>query len=262
MKPKVNICTEDWCNLVFDGKNKEYGAYAIRTHSQAQQTKSLFIAISLAGSLAIIPLLKKDKVPGPDPDQSLGSVVVTHVDNDIPKLPPPKTEPPRLPPRSTFKFVDPVIDINAHTDEIPVNDDPANKNKDVGTKDTQGDPNAVNSSLPYNPTEDKDTIHKWVDQRPQFKGGDAEMYRFLKKNLRFPELAAQTGISGRVYVQFVVSKEGEISDVIVTRGLDNNECNEEAMRVIKMMPNWSPGKINGKPVAAYFNIPIVFEFAR
>jgi TonB family protein len=105
---------------------------------------------------------------------------------------------------------------------------------------------------------DEDKPALLVEKNPEFKGGLDAMLNFLKKNIRYPEKAKKSGVQGTVFVQFVVSKTGEISDVKILRGI-SQECDEEAIRVVKTMPNWTPGQNEGKDVPVMFQIPIKFQ---
>jgi periplasmic protein TonB len=97
-----------------------------------------------------------------------------------------------------------------------------------------------------------------VENMPQFKGGDMNEFRtWVAKNLRYPEVAAENGISGRVFVQFAVNSKGEVVDVVVVRGVDQ-ALDAEAVRVIKASPKWTPGKQRGRPVKVQFTFPVVF----
>lgn len=100
-----------------------------------------------------------------------------------------------------------------------------------------------------------------VEQMPVFPGGDKAMFEFIGKNLKYPAAAQAAGLSGRVIVRFVVTETGEISDVTILRGFDQ-ECDKEALRVVKMMPNWTPGKQNGQNVDVYYVIPIIFKLEK
>lgn len=97
-----------------------------------------------------------------------------------------------------------------------------------------------------------------VEQMPYFVGGEAEMSKFIHRNLVYPTAASQAGIQGRVVIRFVVQKDGSLSNVKVVRGLDP-ECDKEAVRVVKAMPKWKPGKQNGKEVPVYFTLPFIFK---
>ena len=97
-----------------------------------------------------------------------------------------------------------------------------------------------------------------VEDNPSFPGGEAELYKFLSENIKYPELARQSGISGRVFVTFVVEPDGKVSKVKVLRGIGGG-CDEEAIRVVEKMPKWAPGKQRGKAVRVQFNLPINFQ---
>lgn len=97
-----------------------------------------------------------------------------------------------------------------------------------------------------------------VEESPEYIGGDRAMYKFLKENIKFPEEAKQAKISGRVTLWFVIEKDGSIKIVKVLRGLGYG-CDEEAVRLIKAMPKWKPGKQRGKAVRVYYTIPVIFS---
>ena len=96
-----------------------------------------------------------------------------------------------------------------------------------------------------------------VEAMPTFPGGDSERMRFLQDNIKYPQMARESGIQGTVYVTFVVEPNGSVSDVRILRGIGGG-CDEEAIRVIKLMPKWEPGMQRGKPVRVQFNMPIKF----
>ncbi len=99
-----------------------------------------------------------------------------------------------------------------------------------------------------------------VEENPEFIGGMAKLYEYLGKNIKYPEMAKENSIQGRVYVQFVVWKDGTIRDVNVVRGV-HPTLDKEAVRVVKSMPKWTPGKQRGKPVNARFTLPIKFKIS-
>lgn len=100
-------------------------------------------------------------------------------------------------------------------------------------------------------------IFQIVEAMPDFPGGDAARMKFLRDNIKYPQIARESGIQGTVYVTFVVEKDGRVTDIRVLRGIGGG-CDEEAVRVIKAMPRWQPGKQRGKPVRVQFNMPIKF----
>jgi protein TonB len=122
---------------------------------------------------------------------------------------------------------------------------------------------AINGSISFASSgghqDKKEKIYTKCDQMPMFPGGD-ELYKFIPANIVYPEAAKKTGVVGTVFVQFVVAKDGSITQVAVVKGIGSG-CDEEAVRVIKMMPKWSPGKEKGKPVNVKIVIPISFKLS-
>ena len=108
------------------------------------------------------------------------------------------------------------------------------------------------------PAPKKNEVFQIVEEAPEFPGGEKAMFAFINKNIRYPEIARENGIEGKVYIRFIVSKDGSIRDVKVLRGIGSG-CDEEAMRVVKRMPNWKPGKQRGKAVSVMFNLPFSFK---
>jgi len=261
MKTKVNICTEEWCNLVFDGKNKTYGAFAIRTHAGEVKIKALFITLSIAVSIAIYPLLTgKTPIEILKPGYS-DPVELTNPPLDVPKeLTKPASPDAPKPPKASVAFPQPVISITETTGEVPTQTELATSNKPIGLINVEGGLND-----PSDPGDGGGTgnskgnqVFKFVEKMPQFPGGTDELMKFLKKNLRYPEIALENYIQGKVFAQFIVDKTGKIIDLQIIKGLDKS-CNEETLRILKLMPDWKPGIQNGMPVSVYFTIPVVFS---
>jgi protein TonB len=97
-----------------------------------------------------------------------------------------------------------------------------------------------------------------VEEMPSYPGGDMKMYEYLGKNIKYPQIARESGIQGRVFVNFVVEPDGSVSNVKVLRGIGGG-CDEEAIRVVKSMPKWKPGKQRGKAVRVSYTLPVVFK---
>ena len=260
MKTKVDICNKEWCNMVFEGKNKDYGAYSIRTHADIQKIKSLFISLSLAISVLLYPLLSKKnpielfKVTVFEPTKLADLPIDPPKELAIPK-------PPELPKPSKAMLGFMILEItnNETSGELPTQEAMKNSKIAIGPTTTEGDPNADPSEFTNtNLTGEGEKVFVSVEKMPQFPGGTEALIKFLKSNLRYPETAWDNRISGTVYIQFVVYKTGEIRDAKIVRGLDDS-CNEEAMRIIKKMPYWTPGMQNGTAVSVIFTIPISYQ---
>ncbi len=107
--------------------------------------------------------------------------------------------------------------------------------------------------------EEEETIFMVVETMPEFPGGQAELFKFLSQNVKYPVIAQENGIQGRVICQFVVNRDGSIVDVEVVRSGGDASLDKEAIRVIKSMPKWKPGKQRGKPVRVKFTVPVTFR---
>lgn len=103
-------------------------------------------------------------------------------------------------------------------------------------------------------------VYIYVDEAPEFKGGHSAMVKFIQKKFRYPQYAIENNIEGKCYLKFVVSKNGKVTNVEVDRGINGCEpCNNEAVRVLELMPKWKPAKVNGKKVDSLFRLPIDFK---
>jgi protein TonB len=154
--------------------------------------------------------------------------------------PPP---PPPAPPQ--------VFELNIVDDNVEIEDQ-------LELDDMTADDNLAMDFVPVEEEEDEEVAFIIVEDMPKFQGGDQNTFRsWIQSNLKYPEIAAENGISGRVFVNFVVNKNGEVVDAKVVRGVDPS-LDQEALRVVRSSPRWEPGKQRGKPVKVQFTFPIVF----
>jgi len=172
-------------------------------------------------------------------------------------LPPPKL-------RSQIQFTPPVI-TNEQIEQqtTPIMDELLNSTVAIGSHTVNGvdDPDAVfENELAGKKITEEVEVAIFVEQMPVFPGGDQARIKFLKDHINYPSVAAEMGITGRVILQFVVDAKGKIDKIKVLRGIGGG-CDEEAVRVAKLMPPWTPGRQNGKAVPVYFTFPIVFTLA-
>jgi len=107
--------------------------------------------------------------------------------------------------------------------------------------------------------EPEDVVFKIVESMPEFPGGAQAMFKYLSENVKYPVIAQENGIQGRVICQFTVNKDGSIVDIVVVRSAGDESLNKEAIRVIKSMPKWKPGKQRGKPVRVNYTLPVNFK---
>jgi len=258
MPGKIDIYTDDWCNMVFEGRNKEYGAFEDRQKAPKRHTLALLISVAIFTIGISAPVLIKALAP----ERKNKNVEVTSL-ADI-KLDKPienKIEAPPPPPplKTTVKFTPPEVTNEEVTEEIKTVDELKDNKAQISVADVKGsdDANAVDIA-DLKVVEEKEEPLQFVEQMPEFPGGTDAMMKYLNANIRYPSIATEMGITGRVILQFVVDKHGKINAVKVLRGIGGG-CDEEAIRVVKSMPSWKPGRQNGKEVPVYFTLPVVFQ---
>lgn len=252
-----------WEDIVFEGRNKEYGAYLLRRIYSKHVLRAVLIMLLLMVAIIAYPYIAafirehSEKVEVETP-----KLTTVNLDQPPPitpnQPPPPKLDVP--PPVKTIKYVAPkVTKEEVVEEEMPTQEEL--KQVEVSTVTQEGTETVVFDE----PVEqvvaegnDDDKIFTVVEQQPEYPGGMEAMSKFISKNLRYPSTARRMGVDGKVFVQFVVDKEGKISDVQVIKGV-SADCDKEAVRVVQMMPAWKPGKQNGKAVKARFVLPIRFK---
>ncbi|WP_367868642.1 energy transducer TonB [Pedobacter sp. WC2423] len=270
---KIDLFGNEWLDVVFDQKNKNYGAYMLRRQSSSDTVKALFIAgtlfILLFLSPKIISLIKGSN--SLDEHQEMTREVTVQA---IPPVVKQETPPPAavVPPRSKethVKFPPPiVVDREVETDPVQlkdlVNATPGQKNI-VGDPDGQivvtgpaGDGPAKQEAM-VEDNKVRDFIN--LEVQPTFPGGIAKFYAYLSKAIRYPEAAQEAGLQGKVFVSFIVEKDGSLTDIKVEKKLGNG-TDEEAVRVLKASPKWNPGIQNGREVRVKYNIPISFSLGQ
>jgi protein TonB len=257
------ILKSDYLDIVFDGRNKAYGSYELRRHYPRRMRNAGLIVVGITmlvvGSSTIVRAIKTKERP---------PLAVMKV-YDLKELPPieqNKQLPPPSPPppvRPTVKFTVPVIKPNEDVNKDDMPPDVKELEKvSAGITTQQGDPNGLDPGITEPGTgvvaaPTPPEIFVYVQQMPE-AGYDLGVY--LAKNIRYPEAAREAGIDGRVNVQFVVNEDGNISDVKVV-GIKRlgGGLEDEAVRVVKGLPNWKPGKQNGRAVKVYFTLPVLFR---
>ena len=253
------ILNSDYLDILFEGRNKSYGGYELRKNYPKRVKKSLFILAGLGLAIAAYAVvLNLKKFEDNKKLAMMKQVTLAEPPPIDPKKPPPPPPPPVKP---TVKFTPPVIkkDEEVKEEEKPPPQEEL-KDKSAGLETVKGDPNAIDPGIvdPGPGTVEAPQIFTYVEQMPEFPGGQAAVNEFLSKNIMYPEIAKESNIQGRVTVKFVVNEEGNVSDIIVVKGIGGG-CDEEAIRVVKKMPKWKPGKQNGRPVKVYFSLPITFR---
>lgn len=266
MASKIDIFSDEWVDMVFKTKNHLYGGFVLRKESPKRHIYSLVIASIVFVVGVSSPLWIKSIIKESDKEVDLSVRMMSEIEMEKPKqtenilkdIPPP---PPVL--RNTIKFTPPVIkpdeevaeeeEIKTQKDVVENNAAVGNTDFDKGTDDVTAPPATEENVI----TEEVQQPFLIVEQMPEFPGGMGELNNFIRQNLRYPVLAQENGISGKVYLQFVIDKYGKVSNIKVVRGIGGG-CDEEAIRVINKMPPWKPGKQGGKEVPVSYTIPVNF----
>ena len=270
---KIDFKNCDLDDVIFEHRNKAYGAYILRKKYSQHVKKAALWGTAVFLLLISSPLIA-DRIGANHNVLVDGKVALIELPPVAKKFdlpPPPKTPLPEPPKKqiATLDFRPPIVKDNPIEEPvIPKMDDITVA---VSTKTQDGvkenlppvvEPTAPPVEVPIvkekPATVDDDTPLLFVEQKPEFEDGDKAMYEFLSKNINYPAIARESSISGTVFVGFVVSKDGSIRNVEIKRGIGGG-CNEEAIRVIKLMPKWKPGKQNGKAVNVAFTLPVKFR---
>lgn len=273
---KIDLISSDWVDLVFEGRNKAYGAYRLRKSTTKRNILAM-VAVVLLLIVAFIILTVKNFV-----DEQRAKVAMTQVAELTNYKQPEKkaevkqkkveVEPERVVERvkSSIKFTAPVIKKDEEVkpdEELKTQDELMSTKTAIGTFDVKGNDDANGEILkakeviaePEPPKhEEENKVFDIVEQQPLFPGGPAALMKYLSENTKYPVVAQENGVQGRVTVQFVVEKDGSISDVRVLRGVDPS-LDKEAVRVVKSMPRWTPGKQNGITVRVNYRVPVLFR---
>jgi protein TonB len=281
MAKDVDLSSKEWTDIVFEGKNKDFGAYTLRATSVKRHN---FAVISVLVGLAIILALIIMYMTGvftraeDETDINAGQETVTLSSaEDQEEEEEEQTEIEQ--PEEEVQYEEEVTSTQAVTELLIVQEVDKDKEvKDVeeikentaqfGAEDHVGKEDINLQAVKHEVLEEPKPVEKpkdegpvsiaMVEQKPAFPGGEAAMYKWLSDNMNYPAAAAEEGVSGKVTVQFIVEKDGSITNVHVVRG-KHPALDAEAKRVVSKMPKWTPGRNNGQPVRVTYNLPVNFQ---
>ena len=284
-KRNVDLTSKEWRDLVFADKNKEFGAYQMRKESDKRHNlAALFTLIGLIVVFFLILAYSKysdykaeqDAIALQEQREKMAAAELLQQEDE----PEPEPEP------EEQKFEQPEIEIpeevlaTVQVTQIAIVDADKVKNE-VMDMEEQKEDNTARGVVNQEGSDDADKfkavqeqvivkepepeakpveeeIFVAVEQPAEFPGGMAALMKWLSNNIRYPEAAQQNDIQGRVVVKFVVEKDGSIGAATIVKGVDK-DLDREALRVVKKMPKWQPGKNNGVSVRSYFNLPVTFK---
>lgn len=283
MAKDVDLSSKEWTDIVFDGKNKEFGAYQLRSTSDRRHNRAvLFTIIGLIivliggyfwGMYSDYRKAQYEAQLQAQLEQQLAALAEETVEEEQPEENQAidEPEPEQATPEEILNTIKDtqiaVVADNEVVEDITSKDEVQESTAAAGaTTFDQGTDN-LNVVREHKdeiiveekkPEPKKDEIFTAVEQMPQFPGGDAELYKWISSHIKYPTMAAENNIQGRVTVRFVVKEDGSIGRVEVLRGKDP-DLDKEAQRVVKTLPKFIPGKMNGRAVQVWYTLPINFK---
>ena len=273
---KIDLISRDWTEMVFEGRNKEYGAYRLRKNAGKRNLYSLitiFIAaLAIWGGISLVKFVEsRTKSVAQTSVAELSALNQPKKKAEVKQQKKVKLEQPekvveRV--KSSVKFTAPVIkkdDEVKPEDELKTQDELMSTKTAIGALDVKGNDDANGEVLKIKeavaqpePKPEVEKVFDVVEQMPSFPGGPSALMEWLSNNVKYPVVAQENGVQGRVVVSFVVERAGSITDVKVVRGVDPS-LDREASRVVRAMPRWIPGKQNGSAVRVKYNVPVAFR---
>ena len=276
MAKDVDLSSKEWRDLIFEGKNQEFGAYQMRKASDARHNKAMIVVVIIMALALILPYLVNTMLPKAEADiqeenaQQMVSVVTEEAEEE------PEEEIERIEEQKPEALPEEILNTVKVTELAIVDDDQVKAEDEIKTQDElqqsetafgqtdfdkgTDDLNVVREHKEEIIVEEKkeEQVFTAVEQMPQFPGGEAELMKYISNNIKYPTMAMENNIQGRVVVQFVVTKTGKIGEVKVVRSKDP-DLDKEAVRVVKSLPNFIPGKMNGQAVNVWYTLPITFK---
>lgn len=280
MAKDVDLTSREWRDIVFEGKNKDFGAYKLRESSVARHTKAVvWVFISVAIILVLLILSISGVFQKPEEEQivttTVQEITTMEVEEEIIEE---EEETFQMPEPEEVVAPEEVANQQRVTELLIVEDDKLEEDKQVKNQEEVLENEAQAGAIDV--TEGTNDLNKiaikeeviaapvveeeqpmniaMVEQKPEFQGGEAAMYKWLGDNIVYPSAASEEGVQGRVVVEFVVGKDGSITNVRIVRGR-HPALDKEALRVIKSMPKWIPGRNNGQPVKVTYTLPVTFK---
>ena len=259
-----NLISKEWCDIIFDGRNKVYGAYKIRIESSRRCFLSLLILLIIVlvpfTFFIIVSIDSKQKVTMTEVTQ-ISDLHRPDAIKDISFKRPKLNSLVRSSTSRNVAFVAPILKNDADVDvsKEMVSQDQLQSDTIMGYQpagETTLQNTATTNGLDEDATDTK--LFQIVQQLPEYPGGMSALIEFLTKNLQYPSSSVRDSIQGKVVVEFIINKDGTVSDMKIVRHL-NKECDREALRVLGMIKKWKPGIERNKPVNVKLVVPIEFK---
>lgn len=279
MAKDVDLSSKEWRDIVFEGKNKEFGAYELRKNSDVRHNKAMIVVVIILALAFLLPLIVNTVLPkAEEKPEDLTEQAMVNLGDATEEEPEEEEVQERYEEEQPEVLPEEVLNTVKVTELAIVEDDKVNAEDEIKTQDELKETTTAFGQSDFDKgTDDRNVVREYkeeivveekkpveekvftaVEQMPQFPGGDGELLKHIQKNLKYPPVAMENNIQGRVVVQFVVTKTGKVGEVKVVRGKDP-DLDKEAVRVVKTLPDFIPGKMNGQAVAVWYTLPITFK---
>ena len=276
---QIDLISNEWSDMMFENRNKEYGAYVLRRQTGRRNVISM-IAVLLLFAAVMIFMIAKNAYEAYQKEHAVMDQVTELSALTQQKKKEAKVERKEIPVRqeqqqvvekvkSSVKFTAPVIkkdDEVKPEDELKSQDEIMNSKVAVGALNVVGNDESgevlkakeVIATEPVKPKEEENKVFDVVEQMPSYPGGMGALMQYLSSHIKYPVIAEENGIQGRVICTFVVERDGSITNVKIAKSVDPS-LDKEAMRVVSSMPKWIPGKQNGSAVRVKYTLPVTFR---
>lgn len=290
MAKDVDLSSKEWTDIIFEGKNKEFGAYELRKKSNGRHNKAMLwtiiglVVLLIAGfAWSRYSDYKAAEAEEQARLEALEQQRLAELEAEMEEVEEEEEEVNQMKeeeiPEEPQALAEEILNTEKFTEFIQVKDEEATQVKTdeearqsetaLGHVDFSDGTDDVEVVREYKneviveekievPKEEENKVFTSVEQMPQFPGGEAELLKWISSHIKYPQMAAENGVQGRVVIQFVVTKTGAIGEVKVARGKDP-DLDKEAVRVVKSLPKFNPGKMNGQPVNVWYTLPVNFK---
>ncbi len=255
---KFSYTIPDFIDIVFEGRNKEYGAYLLRTRYNNTLILALCMGIVITGTAVIMPYINaKAHEMRAKREELQVAIKMENLDQPAEMVAPPPPPPP--PPAEIVqqqKYVPPVVVDSVKPEEVTQLMTADEAQIEVKNEEAVEVIEVIKEEVQEEEAEPEPFYV--VEEMPMFPGGDKEIINYISANVVYPEVAKENNIQGRVIVKFCVTKTGGVDQVSILKGVDP-ELDAEVVRVVKTLPPFKPGKQGGVPVPVWYTVPILFQ---
>ncbi|MFM9055236.1 MAG: energy transducer TonB [Bacteroidota bacterium] len=253
-------CSPARLDLVFEHRFRDYGAFSLRKNYSKSLNIAFAISLSVMAGIPILVWLLKADPSVTDIGKLTREVVVELSNPEKTVVPEPLREihPSTPKPSGGLNFSNPLVQDSVQNDSTPTQSALSSNNINDGKGKSDSSTVQTGFTETGTGTAGSGNVFMRSEIMPEFPGGESALFAFLAREIHYPRLARENGISGTVYLRFVVDREGHIREVESLRDIGGG-CADEAIRVVKRMPRWSPGKQNGQEVNVLFHLPVRFS---